>query len=314
MQNYHYATDRTKLLRSNSHIVHLMASQKMKIARRDILRTDGSAVRVLSILELFTAEQHEWTVEVAAQRIGVSATTAYRYFRYLRNAGLISPAPGGRYTLGPAIIQLDRQLQIRDRMLNAARGVMNDLIDHAAQGATILLCRLFHNKVMCVHQVIGRGPQEPVSYERGRLMPLYRGATSKIILAHVAPRKLKVLFSQNMEEIASAGLGKDWAEFRTSLATLRRAGVAISKSEVDSGRFGIAAPIFDVNGSILGSLSLALSMERSDERVIGRLAPLVCAGARQIENAMLDNDVADLTPTTVQVQINAHAGSPTSRR
>ena len=56
---------------------------------------------------------------------------------------------------------------------------------------------------MCVHQVIGRGPQEPVSYERGRLMPLFRGATSKIILAHLPARTLKSLFEQNGGEIAA---------------------------------------------------------------------------------------------------------------
>lgn len=212
---------------------------------------------------------------------------------------------GASYTLGPAIIQLDRQLQICDPMLNAARSVMSDLINHAADGATILLCRLFHNTVMCVHQVVGRGPQDPVSYERGRLMPLYRGATSKIILAHIPSRKLKALFNQNAKEIARAGLGNSWDEFRTTMASLRRAGVAISKSEVDNERLGIAAPIVDVTGSILGSLSLVLSVERSDEGVIGRLAPLASAGARQIENAMFGDSMAAASRTMPQMQTKA---------
>ncbi len=275
-----------------------IARQKAKSFRRDGLHPDGSAGRLLSVLELFTVDKHEWTVELAAERIGVSATTAYRYFRYLKNVGLITPATGASYTLGPAIIQLDRQLQICDPMLNAARSVMNNLIDHAAEGSTMLLCRLFHNKVMCVHQVVGRGRQEPVSYERGRLMPLYRGATSKIILAHIPPRKLKALFAQNAKEIAHAGLGNSWSEFRATLAALRRAGFATSKSEVDSGRLGIASPIFDTGRSILGSLSLALSVQMSDERLIGRLAPLIIAGARQIENAMLDHDV--IAPSSIK--------------
>jgi hypothetical protein len=43
---------------------------------------------------------------------------------------------------------------------------MVELILHAVEGSTAILCRLFHDRVMCMHQVMGRGPQEPVSYER----------------------------------------------------------------------------------------------------------------------------------------------------
>src|SRR3984893_1412385 len=102
-------------------------------------------------------------------------------------------------------------------MLNAAGAGMVDLIQYAAEGSIVLLCRLFHDRVMCVHQVMGRGPQEPVSYERGRLMPLYRGATSKIILAHLPPRTLKALFAHHGGEIVDAGLGTSWEEFRRGL-------------------------------------------------------------------------------------------------
>src|SRR3990172_9889093 len=166
-----------------------MAQRSMAV--RDEARADSSGDRLLAVLGLFTVDRSEWTVEAAAEELRVSATTAYRYFKRLTKAGLISPISGASYTLGPAIIQMDRQIQLCDPMLNAARGVMLDLIQYAAEGSIILLCRLFHDRVMCVHQVMGRGPQEPVSYERGRLMPLFRGATSKIILAHLPTRTLK---------------------------------------------------------------------------------------------------------------------------
>src|SRR5499427_6993337 len=188
----------------------------------------SSGDRLLAVLALFTVERPEWTVDAAASELGVSATTAYRYFNRLTKAGLISPVSGASYALGPAIIQMDRQIQICDPMLNAARAVMADLIQYAAEGSIVLLCRLFHDRVMCVHQIMGRGPQEPVSYERGRLMPLFRGATSKIILAHLPARTLKTLFAREAADIAAAGLGTTWDDFRHSLAGLRRAGVCVT--------------------------------------------------------------------------------------
>lgn len=156
--------------------------------------------------------------------------------------------------LGPAIIELDRQIQMCDPMLRAARGVMADLIGYAPDVAIILLCRLFHDRVICVHQVFGRGPHEPVSYERGRPMPLFRGATSKIILANLPPHTLKVLFSKHAPEIAAAGLGDNWDAFKRTLAALRRDGVCITKGEVDAGRGSGSALQFPIrNGPSLAA-------------------------------------------------------------
>jgi DNA-binding IclR family transcriptional regulator len=167
---------------------------------------------------------------------------------------------------------------------------MMDLVQYAADGSIILLCRRFRDRVLCVHQVFGRGPQELVSYERGRPMPLFRGATSKIILAYVAPRELKVLFAAKAKEIAKAGLGQSWEQFATELKALRRARVCVTRGEVDRGRIGIAAPIFDKEGSILGSLTFVVLESRTDGRVIDRLVPLTIAGAREIEHSMANGD------------------------
>lgn len=262
----------------------------------------GSGDRLLAALALFTIERPQWTVEAAAVELGVSATTAYRYFKRLTGAGLISPVAGAGYTLGPAVVQMDRQLQATDPMLIAARAVMVDLIQHAAEGSTVLLCRLFHDRVMCMHQVMGRGPQTPVSYERGRLMPLYRGATAKIILAHLPTRTLKSLYAHHTDEITAAGLGKNFDDFRNALATLRRAGVCVTHGEIDPGRVGIGAPIFDRDHAVLGSLSLALPGARADEVLINRLVPIIAEGAREIERIM-SNGSGTSQPSPARVKI-----------
>jgi DNA-binding IclR family transcriptional regulator len=276
--------------------MHGTAKSKRRKASRE-----SSGDRLLSVLELFTVERPQWTVEAAAQRLDVSAPTAYRYFKRLTGAGLITPVAGAGYTLGPAIIQMDRQIQLADPMLRAARPVMHELIRHAADGSALLLCRLFHDRVMCVHQVFGRGPQEPVSYERGRLMPLFRAATSKIILAYLATRTLKSLFEANRNDIAEAGLGADWEAFRSSLAAIRRAGFLVTRGEIDPGRIGVAVPIFDSERAILGSLSFALSSARSDAALIERLVPLLAAAAREIESTMNQETEGRPSPARMRV-------------
>jgi DNA-binding IclR family transcriptional regulator len=48
----------------------------------------------------------------------------------------------------------------------------------------------------------------------------------------------------------------------------------------------VAAPIFDKDRAVLGSLSVALPAATTDEALVGRLAPLTVAGAREIEQIM----------------------------
>lgn len=268
-------------------------------ARSGVSARDTSRDRLLEALFLFTIDRPLWTVEQAADTLGVSITTAYRYFRSLAQFRLISAVSRASYMLGPAIIEMDRQIQICDPLLNAARGVMLGLIDYAADGSVVLLCRCFGNRVLCVHQVIGRGPQEPVSYERGRPMPLFRGATSQVILAHLPGRTLKALFESQGGTVRVAGLGDDFGVFKKSLAAIRRAGFCVTYSEVDAGRVGISAPVFDADRKILGSLSFVLPSAHAESALINRLVPLTKAGAREIELAMRNDLEVDQDRLTV---------------
>lgn len=74
------------------------------------------ADRALAVLGLFTLEEPVWTVEAVARRLGLSSSTAYGYVRSLVDAGLLVAARSGRYTVGPAVISLDRLTRRHDAL------------------------------------------------------------------------------------------------------------------------------------------------------------------------------------------------------
>ena len=244
----------------------------------------ASPDRTISVFKLFTLDRPEWTVEDAAVALQVSTSSAYRYFAALTEAGLLTTVASGHYILGPAIIQYDRQIQLTDPLLQVAKPIMADLMRFAPANSTVLLCRIFRETVLCVHQAVEADRQMHVSYERGRPMPLFKGATSKIILAHLPLRDLRRLYDAHRASIEEAALGDGWEVFRKTLATMRRAGHAVTNAEVDPGRIGIAAPILDSHSHVLGSISYVIPA--SEERAVARLVSLATAGAREIEQCM----------------------------
>lgn len=238
--------------------------------------------RALGVLSLFSLEKPVWTAEEVAARLEVSISSAYRYLSNLMELGLVATAGAGRYVLGPAIIQLDRQIQLTDPMLQQARPIMEELIVYAPPGSVMLLCRAFGDSVLCVHQVLNQGPQAVVSYERGRPMIMFRGATSRIILAFQQTRTLQALYGRHADDIRAAGLGDDWTTFRQTLTRLRKAGHAVSYGEIDPGRVGIAAPILNDDGRAVGSLSYVVAQSAVDERSVSRLVHLLAPAAAEI--------------------------------
>ena len=242
----------------------------------------SSADKLLNVLGLYTVDRSVWSAEEAAAELGVSMSTAYRYFNALVARGLLDRVTRNRYVLGPAFIEFDFKIRSADPILKIAQPVMSDLLRNAGGNAAVLLCRLYRQRVMCIHQETNRPGEDISSYERGRPRPMVRGATSKIILAHLPPRALAGIWRDHRAEIAASGLGKTLEEFRAALKLLRRNGFCVTRGEVDGGRIGIAAPIFDGNNRIVGSLSIVVLASETSDRVISRLAALVVAATREI--------------------------------
>lgn len=206
----------------------------------------------------FTDEAPEWTVEDAASRLEIATSTAYRLFKALAGAGLIVAIASGRYVLGPAIIQLDRQIRLQDPLIRAAETTMKQVARESAVPATVLLCRLYRDQVICVHQETGGSPIHRVSYERGRLMPLHRGAASKIILAHIPARAARGYYEHNLKQIEKVGLGRAWEEVKRNLRIMRNSGICVTRDELDDGMMGMGCALFYPDDTVVGSLGLAL--------------------------------------------------------
>lgn len=256
--------------------------------------------RLLNVLGLFTTERPEWTVESAARQLDLAVSTAYRYFRSLTKAGLIVASVTGRYVLGPAIIQYDRQIRLLDPVMTSAQPIMTRLAQQLPLNVILLLCRLFRDQVMCVHQEARERPHFATSYERGRPMPLFRGAASKIILAHMAPRTVKTLYLANAGQFKQAGLGARWDQVKLRLRELRNAGVAITQGQLDPGMVGVAVAVFDPAEAVIGSLSLVLERRNLTQKFVESATRRLQAASSEITWAL-------------SILASGHSGVPETR-
>ncbi|WP_440534586.1 IclR family transcriptional regulator [Variovorax sp. YR566] len=232
---------------------------------------------VLQVLRLFGGARKQLRATDIASLLGVSAATAYRYVSELEEAGFVEGASAGRYVLGPTIVELDREIRVNDPLIAAASEVMRTLCERS--GATVILSRLHGHKVVCVSEMRGRYGPTTVSYERGRAMPLYRGATSKVIFAHMAAAEIALIVERDASGLRSAGLPSSRERLLAYLTEIRAQPVYATAGEVDAQAMGWAVALHH-GQHLLGSLS-AIYSKATPEAARARVGDqLVRAGLR----------------------------------
>jgi DNA-binding IclR family transcriptional regulator len=233
-------------------------------AAEDSDSRDSSLRRALDVIGLISLQTPLIRIDDVMARFGYSRSTAYRYVRELCAAGLLVQRVGGRYALGPRILEFERLLELTDPLYRAGRLVMPAI---RRDDSVLLLQELYgEEQVMCLYKV---GPDElehqgqrlSLRRARGLPLPLFQGAASLSLLAWLSPYQIRRTYLASADRIAEAGLASNWRAFQKSLTAIRRRGYVVSRSPVTPVLVGIGVPIF----------------AREEERLVGSLARIMAA-------------------------------------
>lgn len=254
-------------------------------ASRSKPRQETSSDKMLSIMDLFTPRRPEWTIEEIVAQAGLSHSTVYRYVRSLVSVGLVFSARPGRYLLGPGIIHYDRQFRLADPLIHSAQPMLRSLAAELEAPGVLFIARVYRSHVMSmVEQRIGLA-EFACSYDRGQLMPLYRGAPSLVILAHTPIRNLKRAFL-DAHRASGDPLG-EWRQFRRQLRMTRSRGYAVDTGDIDAHATYVSVPLLRSDGGAAGSLTLGAPNERAAASIDAFVAKLRGA-SQQIGEQLLE--------------------------
>lgn len=238
----------------------------------------SSLKKMLSILDLFDEERSTVNFDDIIKELNISVPTGYRYLKELCDSGLLAKSAGTSYVIGPKIIKLDRQIRTKDPIIAAGKQIMRELVE--ITGCEVYLSNIYNDEILNVHSEL---PTEKtvVSYSRGKPHPLYLGATSKIIIAHLSKARLTKIYNDYKEEIRQSGLGASFKEFQANLNEWRKNGYCMTHGELTKGVTGISAPVF-FHEQIIGSLTLILPTSRIEVFNVEKLVTLLKDAAQKI--------------------------------
>lgn len=201
--------------------------------------------RAADILFCFTDELPVLNLRVLQTATGLSRPTLYRLLRALERKGLVySFGNPQRFQLGYGIAKLASTWGRNPTLVPVALPTLEALW-RTTQETVALLIPLTTSLRMCVAEL--KGPQ-PISFSRGTgyTEPLYRGASGKVMLAHLPQDKLK----DALGDMDLQGRQRLLAD----LHEIRALGVWVTYGEVISGTVAVAAPILNEFDNAVGSI------------------------------------------------------------
>lgn len=192
---------------------------------------------------------------------GLSRPTAYRLLQALRVQGFVRPAPlRGRYCLGYSLFALGAQAGNAGGLRELARPALLRL--SARFGDAFFLLVPDGYAVLCLEVQHGEHPARSYSHQVGGRIPMGVGQASLAILAHLGRAERDEILRHNEPRLRRE-FGIEAEVVRGLLGSVRRLGFACGVPDRALPDYtGLAVPIVDPGGQVLGAFSCALHRHR----------------------------------------------------
>lgn len=246
---------------------------------------NNSLEKVVRILECFTREDPELGVREVARRLNMPSSVAGRMMMNMKSLGMLTQNPTTKgYSLGSRVLAWAGVYLATSDIRNLAYPYLVDL--HTQTKETISLYILEGDERVCIERLESTQNVRFVAPRVGRHLPLHAGSAGKVMLAYLPEeQREKILTSGPLASLTEKTI-IDPEILRAELPKIKRQGYAISYGEWILDASGVAAPIFDRYGAIIGAVTISGPSQRFTQVAIqdylGCLLPAATSISRSL--------------------------------
>lgn len=242
-----------------------------------------SANRVAEVLHAFARGPAAMGVSQLARDLDLSKAVVHRILRSLVDRDfLVADSETRLYKLGPAAVALGARA-LRDSDLRSAAiptlQALRDKIDE-----TTTLTELLGDSRVYLDQFESRRLVR-VTVELGQPHPLHAGGSGKTILAFLTAGQQQAILNRGLTRLTSATI-TDSETLANDLAKIAECGFAVSLGERQQDAGSVAAPVFGVQGDVIGSLSICAPVGRLDRESVRHYSDLITAAGAEVSIRM----------------------------
>lgn len=212
-----------------------------------------SVDRALQILEILARDGERGVTEIAA-RLDVHKSTVSRLIDSLEEHDLVEQNDArGKYRLGVGVLRLAGATTARLDVVRESRSLTRSLAE--TTGETVNIAVLSDGAALYVDQVVATQAVSSHNWV-GQRIPLHATSNGKVLLAGLGDDAARAVLGTDLPAYTTATL-TDPAAVLGQLAEVRATGRVVVVDELEQGLSAVAAPVLDVHGEVVASLSVS---------------------------------------------------------
>lgn len=243
----------------------------------------GTLDLALRVLDHLATQNQPLALAQIAKAFGASKATIYRHLVTLQRHGLVrQDAETSRYEPGIKLLMLGELVRARFDVATLGREETRLLREQTGQAVTI--CRMIDDKLVVLDLLHGRTVIEFGS-RPGTELTIHSTAHGKIWLAFSGPELFKRVTAQPMKQFTSKTIA-DAETLRREVTRIRERGYAVAPDELITAVNALAAPIFNHNNEIVGSVAIVGATQFIPETPTPEQIDSVVATGRRISERL----------------------------
>jgi DNA-binding IclR family transcriptional regulator len=239
------------------------------------------AAKVLRALSWMVARPDaDYGVRELAAALHTPPSGAHRLLKVLLEEGFVRQDPhSSRYLPGAQLLRLANIAVSKSPLGQLADARMRELVETTGESALLGHLDVARLEMMFVKIVESDAPLR-YAVNLNSWIPLHAGASGLAILAFLSGEQIEQVIRQTRLQAITDRTVTDPEQLRLLLKQIRGRGFALTRGQRLPGAVGIAAPIFDHAGQVVGDICLTVPEQRFDRgtAILPRLV-LQCAAA-----------------------------------
>jgi DNA-binding IclR family transcriptional regulator len=211
--------------------------------------------RLVEILDYFTREQRALSLAELTTYLNLPKSTLHRFLISLESHGVLRREKNDKkWRLGYHLIVWGSVTEESTTLRDIAKPIIRDLV--AASGETAILS-IYHNHEITIIDMYETGHSVRLKVEIGMRRAPHAGASSKVLLAYLPEEEVMAIVKEKGLPKLCTNTITDIYKLKDELKRIRLRGYADSLEETDPGAWGVAVPIYDWRGQVVGAIGLA---------------------------------------------------------
>jgi len=224
-----------------------------------------SATRLVQLFEALAKSEEGVSLAELSTTIAAPKSSLLGILRSMVALGYMEHGHG-LYRLGPKSFRLAADILAIRRFPNLVRPILQDLAARSGETVFLVVLDRLAQRVTYADVIDSANPVR-YTVPTGTTRPLYASAGGLMLLAFQEPAWIDAYLGSTPLEPLTPRTTTDPDRLRERLAAIRRDGFAISLGETVPGAAGLAAPIFNADGSVTVGILIGTPSDRFEEEL-----------------------------------------------